>query len=681
MAAAQWETVIDDEFDDLPAGTQFEIRNPTTDRIETVTLSQAVDDLIVFVGARNLAGATLALAGPDGTDAAGDVYDARISDDFRGTGAVTDFEPWAGTITFDTSADWSFSLGNPGRYESDFVSVAVHEIGHILGVGTSGAFDQWLSGSSFTGPNARAENDGRPIPTTSDGGHVRNGFADDAVSLDPSLTDGTRVLVSDVDKAILADIGYEITGFSKQGTTPPIVTDRGELVFGRDVNDTINGLVGDDTLQGDGGDDRLLGGAGNDILFGQSGNDILIGGNGDDYLAGGSGNDILRGGAGNDTLFGESGQDVFEIAKNDDRITISDFDVATETIRLIDSGFDTTAAAAASVTKAAENVSRVTLSDGTTVDVFHDFQSGSPLTATNFELIEGKHSGTSGNDSLVVSEDVERIEGGDGVDTAVFGGDQSDFTISFSANGVTVANRADGGEVVLDSVELIDFSTEIPALDGAMALDEFGGHTGLDSEALEFFIEMYIAYFNRAPDALGLAYWGTQYADGMSLEEIADYFADQEETIEVYPEGTNNIKFTYDVYQNVLGRSPDSEGLQFWTKALDDGHVTRGEFILEVLRGVDAEAPAGASQAFLDRQAADKLYLEQKTDLGAFFSVHKGMSNVDNATQALALFDGSAQSLSDAVEAIEIMHSAAMDAVNGEFLMPLVGVLDDPFAV
>ncbi|WP_439524508.1 DUF4214 domain-containing protein [Marivita sp.] len=292
--------------------------------------------------------------------------------------------------------------------------------------------------------------------------------------------------------------------------------------------------------------------------------------------------------------------------------------------------------------------------------------------------------GTAGNDTdLTATAALDRIDGLGGVDTAFFAGDQANYTISFSPDGVTVTDRSDGGlgTIELDNVELIDFGTDLAVFNGAMDLRQFGGHTQLDEAAFESFVEMYIAYFNRAPDAVGLAFWGTAYADGMSLEEIATEFAEQPETLQTYASDTSNIKFAAEVYQNVLGRAPDIDGLRFWTKALDNGEVTRGEFILEVLRGVDAAPPAGSSQAFIDRQLADQQYLEQKTDLGALFAVHRGMSNTDDAAQVMALFDGSAESLTSAVEAIETLYMAAIEPMGGDFLMPLMGVLDDPFVV
>lgn len=718
-AADQWEAVIRDDFENLPVGTVFSIRNPTTFATETITLTHTVDDIIVFVGATNFPGATLAVAGPDGGDAAGDVYTARISPDFRGTGAVTDFEPWAGAITFDSAANWSFSLDNPRSGQNDFMSVAVHEIGHILGVGTSGAFDRWIVGDTFTGPNTTSLNNGQPIPIEDDLSHVEEGFAGDTVALDPLLITGSRVLISSFDKAILADIGYDIVGFIKQGSTPPIATASGERIFGRDVADTIDGLGGDDSLQGADGDDLLVGNTGDDDLFGQNGNDTLLGGPDDDYLDGGDGNDELRGGAGADTYYGQGGLDVFVIGTGDGRNTLSDFDLSNETIRLLNSGFTYADEAIGTITKPFSNVSRLTLGDGTTVDVYHASQSGSPLTAAHIELVNEEDvertsldhppepeedptapsdedqpgleprtgsvlTGTPFDDAnLMATGAFDRINGMEGVDSAFFAGEQSNYTVSFTANGVTVADRSEGGlgPIALDNVELIDFGAGHPLFDGPMDLRQFGGHAGLEQDAFESFVELYIAYFNRAPDAVGLAFWGTVYANGVPLEEIAIQFANQPETLEAYPTGSGNFRFAADVYQNVLGRAPDIDGLRFWAKALDDGTVSRGAFILEFLQGVKAVPTSDAPQSFVDRQAADQRYLEQKTDLGALFAVHRGMSDIDDAALVMALFDGSETSVASAVNAIETLYAAAMDPVNGDFLMPVVGILDDPFAL
>lgn len=735
-AAAHWEDVIADEFEDLPAGTEFTIWNPVTSVSETITLSSTVDDVIVFVGAADFPGATLAYAGPDGTDASGDLYAARISSNFRGSGPVTDFEPWAGVITFDSSANWSFDLDGPRPGQNDFLSVAVHELGHVLGIGTSGAFDAWVVGDTFTGPNARAANNGDPIPVEDDHAHVEEGFAGDLVSLDPILTTGTRILLSEIDKAMLADVGYEIAGYLKQGTTPPIATELSERIFGRDVDDMIDGLEGDDSLQGANGNDVLNGNAGHDDLFGQIGNDTLFGGAGNDYLDGGEGNDVLIGGVGADTYYGQAGRDIFIIGLGDGRNTIADFEVSSETIRLIDSGFLATSHVVGAITKPFSNVSRITFIDGTTVDVFHRSQTGSPLTAANFELVsetvpgnenpvasdndaekpaeqpapaepgptenlgddvpegivtdedaspddDAPFTATPGDDLFTVRTETETIFGGGGTDTVMFASPQETFTLAIRTDGVSVTDRRpDGiGTIELIEIEQIDFEIRSTGLSEPIPLPDHSALATLSEEEFENFIELYIAYFNRAPDAIGLTFWANCYAEGTSLDEMALLFADQVETRALYPEDSSNLTIVADIYANVFGRAPDLEGLNFWKAALDAGVVGRDEFILEVLKGAKAAAPENASQAFVDRQAADRLYLEQKTDLGALFAVHRGMSDVDDAISVMALFDGSSESLSSAMAAVEATYLDATDPLSGEFLMPMIGFLDDPWAV
>ena len=662
-AAAEFENIISDDFEPLPVGLQFNILNPSDGVTqETVTLTEEVDDLIIFIGARNLSG--LGLAGPDGYSAVGDIYSSRISSDFRGTGPVTDFEPWAGTVVFDPNAAWNFNLDGPVEGQDDFLSVAIHEIAHVLGFGTSPAYDALVSNATFIGANAQAVNGGNPVPLEPDGAHVQEGFLNDTVSLDPTLTVGSRNLLSDIDKAILADIGYEVAGFTAQGSQPPIATNGAETIFGSNLNDVLNGLGGNDQVQG------------------------------------GAGNDTIQGGAGVDSLFGQGGIDTFVLSPGDGENTAFDFDVATEVVRLVDSGFASAQAALAAVTKPFSNVSRISLSDGSFMDVFHDSQPGTPLTIANFEIATTPPDGpTEGNDALTGTANAETIaalggddtiagsagndtiNGGAGTDTATYSGNQTSYTLTLSPTTTTLTDRRpDGNDTdTLIDVEFLDFETDL--FDGPFNLSVFGGPAGLSPDALESFIELYIGYFNRAPDAVGLFFWGTAFANGTTLEEMAALFGPQEETLAAYPAGTSNLEFATTVYNNVLGRTPDQAGIDFWVGLLDAGAVARDAFILEVLKGAKAAPPADASQAFIDQQLADQDYLATKTDIGAYFAVHKGMSSVPNAIQAMQLFDGTQNGANDAVTAIDGFFASAQNATTGEFLMPLVGVLDDPFSM
>ncbi|MCK0149307.1 DUF4214 domain-containing protein [Marivita sp. S6314] len=289
--------------------------------------------------------------------------------------------------------------------------------------------------------------------------------------------------------------------------------------------------------------------------------------------------------------------------------------------------------------------------------------------------------GESGNDVLEGGRGNDLVNGGGGTDTAQFSGAQSSYTLTLSPQSTVIADRRGGenGTDTLANIEFLDFDTNFGG-GGAFNLQIFGGPTGLGVSEFESFIELYIAYFNRAPDAVGLYFWGTAFSKGTSLEQIATQFVGQPETQAAYPAGTSSVVFAETVYNNVLGRTPDQAGIDFWVNALDTGRVTRDQFILDVLRGAKSDLKPEEGQAFVDQQLADRAYLENKTDLGAYFAVHKGMSDTDNAAAAMALFDGSQGSINSAVAAIDTFHDAALNPNNGEFLMPLVGVLDDPFA-
>ena len=273
------------------------------------------------------------------------------------------------------------------------------------------------------------------------------------------------------------------------------------------------------------------------------------------------------------------------------------------------------------------------------------------------------------------------LDGGLGIDTAVYSGDQNSYTLTLSPTATTITDRRSDGNGTDDliNMELLDFdSGDVDPFD----LDTFGGPAGLEPVELESFVELYIAHFNRAPDAIGLNFWGTAFANGTSLEEMARLFIDQNETEAAFPIGAPNSVFAETAYNNVLGRTPDEAGINFWVGQLDQGNVTRDQFILEVLRGAKSEFKPEQGPDFVDQQLADRVYLENKVDVGAYFAVHKGMSDVDNATDAMALFgDQDTSDINGAVAAIDNFYTDALDPDNGEFLMQLVGVLDDPFAV
>lgn len=294
--------------------------------------------------------------------------------------------------------------------------------------------------------------------------------------------------------------------------------------------------------------------------------------------------------------------------------------------------------------------------------------------------------GTAAADSLMATSASDLMVGEAGLDVGLFAGDQSNYTLTLTSSSITLRDRGDPtGQIdMLISIERLDFGSEIEVFgDAPMQLESFSGPAKLSSDEFALITELYIAYFNRAPDAIGLYFWGSLFENGFTLEEMAASFFDQVETRATYADVIDADgglidadAFISEVYQNVLGRSPDSSGFAFWAYQLENNpDITTPTFILSIINGAKFAAEP-VPQTFVDQA-----YLATKTEIGAYFSIIKGMSNVSNAREVMASYDGTLVGVSAAVELTDAFFEVASDPQNGEFLFPLVGVIDDPFSI
>jgi len=179
------------------------------------------DSITVFVGARDLPGTTLGLGGAGGWQASGtqafiDSIDGRGQPGALGPDASrTDVGLWGGSLTFDSQTTWhaGVTTGGLDGGEFDLLSVALHEMTHLLGFSDSTpAFANLISGSTFTGSAAQAEADTAPALEPDDPAHWREGLFDNGqeVAMDPSFARGVRKLLTPLDLAAMGDIGWEL---------------------------------------------------------------------------------------------------------------------------------------------------------------------------------------------------------------------------------------------------------------------------------------------------------------------------------------------------------------------------------------------------------------------------------------------------------------------------------------
>ena len=181
--------------------------------------------------------------------------------------------------------------------------------------------------------------------------------------------------------------------------------------------------------------------------------------------------------------------------------------------------------------------------------------------------------GYAGNDTFYPNNDgaseSDIVNGGDGRDTVVYRGKSSEYTWVAATGladpatntrtqiGFRVTDKVAGrdGDDELINVERLRFS------DVCIAFDT----SGVAGQGYR----IYKAVFNRIPDQVGLGYWIGQMDAGMGMVEVAARFIDSSEFRTLYGQNPSNADFLTKVYTNVLGRTPDQGGYDWWLNQLN----------------------------------------------------------------------------------------------------------------
>jgi Ca2+-binding RTX toxin-like protein len=374
-----------------------------------------------------------------------------------------------------------------------------------------------------------------------------------------------------------------------------------DLITGGDGNDTLTGGLGNDTLDGAAGTDTAVfagnfdsydidsssgtdvivsgpdgtdtlrniellqfddetfavvhGTAAADTLAGGAEDDALFGGAGDDSISGGAGNDVLDGGTGNDVMVGGSGDDTY--------VVDSDGDVVVEADAAATSGANNSATASAiQIQDIGGGIDKVVASINYTLGNFVEnlqLTGGSAALSGSGNGLANRIEGNEGNNVLTGMGGDDQIDGAAGIDTAVYTGTRSHYTVTRTATGFTVnGTQTQEGTDTLTNVERLQFS------DGHLALD-LSGNAGEVAKILGAVFGA-ASVSNQTYVGIGLHFTDT----GMSYADLVQLAINAA----LGPNASSHSAVVSLLYTNVIGVAPDAATLASFTSLLDNGTYT-----------------------------------------------------------------------------------------------------------
>jgi hypothetical protein len=178
--------------------------------------------------------------------------------------------------------------------------------------------------------------------------------------------------------------------------------------------------------------------------------------------------------------------------------------------------------------------------------------------------------------------------------------------------------------------------------------------------AAQSIAQLYIGYFNRAPEPLGFDFWLGVLDNPLSLAEIATDFSIQPEATALYPylaDPTSETPeaFLTKVYQNLFDRDLDAEGRDFWSEVILSGRPL-GDILQEIIRGASP-----ADQAVLDSKAALAEYWVEEARADGGYS-----PNAENAEASRAALEAANPNFDGPQSATELADLYFQDAPRVE---------------
>lgn len=158
---------------------------------------------------------------------------------------------------------------------------------------------------------------------------------------------------------------------------------------------------------------------------------------------------------------------------------------------------------------------------------------------------------------------------------AIHGGAGLDTVIAAGGHGAYSIAASTGGYML---TSLAGGGTDTLAGVERLALDDASIALDIDGSGGQVY-RLYQAAYNRTPDSAGLGYWIKMMDDGLGQREVARHFAGSAEFQELYGERLGNPELVNGFYRNALRREPDQAGYEYWLDLLNRELITAADML------------------------------------------------------------------------------------------------------